>query len=348
GAKIHDLDGDGRLDIVCWGSTSQGIVVMANGSSPGEISFNIAATLGIEGTPHIGLVLSDLDQDGKVDIAAITGSSINIYYNTSTIGKITFTGSSTLAIGGGDLTAGDLNDDGIPELIRAFGTSLDVITNTSTPGKPSFGPLTSFKPNSAAAIVRAADMDQDGFLDIIVGSQTQTIIEIFRNAYASDGKITLDEPIGFNTGEGSSSYGDFFDLGDINGDKLPDIAVPSVTEDRVFVYGNKSEPGTIAMNEVVVFATSAAPFADQLDDIDGDERPDLIYTNRQAEGKGTLSIRLNQTEAPQPEINVYNGADDVSPAITDAQVTAINFGSAVQGNSIPRTRSCIFDSKSSW
>ncbi|WP_151996844.1 MULTISPECIES: choice-of-anchor D domain-containing protein [unclassified Imperialibacter] len=337
GAKIHDLDGDGRLDIVCWGSTSPGIVVMANESSPGEISFSPATTLGIEGTPHIGLVLSDLDQDGKVDIAAITGSSINIYYNTSTIGKITFTGSSTLAIGGGDLTAGDLNDDGIPELIRAFGTSLDVITNTSTPGKPSFGPLTSFKPNSAAAIVRAADMDQDGFLDIIVGSQTATVIEIFRNAYASDGKITLDEPLGFNTGEGSSSYGDFFDVGDINGDKLPDIAVPSVTEDRIFVYGNKSEPGTIAMHEVVVFGTSSAPFADQLDDIDGDERPDLIYTNRQAEGKGMLSIRLNQTEAPEPEINVYNGATDASSVITDAQGTAINFGNAVQGNNITRT-----------
>jgi gliding motility-associated-like protein len=316
GAKIHDLDGDGRLDIVCWGSTSPGIVVMANGSSPGEISFTTAATLGIEGTPHIGLVLSDLDQDGKVDIAAITGSSINIYINTSDIGKITFSGSNTFALGGGDLTAGDLNDDGIPELIHAFGANLDIITNTSTPGKLTFGPVDNFKPNSAAAIVRAADIDQDGFLDIIVGSQTQTIIEIFRNAYDNDGKITLDEPIGFNTGAGSSSYGDFFDLGDINGDKLPDIAVPSVTEDRIFVYGNKSEPGTIAMNEVVVFATSAAPFADQLDDIDGDEKPDLIYTNRQAEGKGSLSIRLNQTEATSIATSLSPSSAEPGQSIT--------------------------------
>jgi gliding motility-associated-like protein len=324
GAKTHDLDGDGRLDIVCWGNTTPGIVVMANESSPGELSFSVAATLGIEGTPHIGLVLSDLDQDGKVDIAAITGSSINIYINTSEIGKITFSGSNTLAVGGGDLTAGDLNDDGIPELIHAFGANLDVITNTSTPGKLTFGPVDNFKPNAAAAIVRAADIDQDGLLDIIVGSQTETIIEIFRNAYADDGKVTLESPLEFNAGAGSSSFGDFFDVGDINGDNLPDIAVPSVTEDRVFVYGNKSEPGTIAMHEVVVFDTSPKPFAAQLDDIDGDERPDLIYTNHQTEGKGTLSIRLNQTEATSITTSLSPSAAEPGQSVTvNYEITGI-------------------------
>ncbi|WOK09370.1 choice-of-anchor D domain-containing protein [Imperialibacter roseus] len=319
GPKIHDLDGDGLLDIVFWGSSAVAgtyLAYMVNKSTPGKITFEAGSTFPIEGTPSIGLVLSDLDQDGRVDVAAMTSSTISIYLNTSSIGKISFSGPTTLPTGGGDLTAGDLNDDGLPELIHAAGANLEVITNTSTQGKLTFDRTDTFKPNSSVAIVKAADMDQDGFLDIIVGSQTQTAIEIFRNAYASDGKITLDEPIGFNTGEGSSSYGDFFDVGDINGDKLPDIAVPSVTEDRVFVYGNKSEPGTIAMNEVVVFATSTAPFADQLDDIDGDERPDLIYTNRQAEGKGTLSIRLNQTEATSITTSLSPSSAEPGQSIT--------------------------------
>lgn len=78
-----DLDGDGRPDLVV-GSTDAGkLVVLRNDSTPGQLtaaSFSRRVELASPGRPN-GVVLADLDGDGRLDLASIAVDAARLSLN---------------------------------------------------------------------------------------------------------------------------------------------------------------------------------------------------------------------------------------------------------------------------
>jgi hypothetical protein len=126
---IRDIDADGKPDIIV--STDSGIAILKNVATPGSISpASFAAEVDIPtGTAISGVVVGDLDGDGKPDIAVsnyITfgKGTVSILKNITSPGSIT-TGSFAVRTDIHDdpqpygVTIEDLDGDGRPELVVA-------------------------------------------------------------------------------------------------------------------------------------------------------------------------------------------------------------------------------------
>lgn len=109
---VGDVNADGRADVVI----GAGFAGVRYYTGRGEGTFNAMATIALPATAR-GTVLQDFDGDGRLDIAAVTSSSVSsvvIVRNTPT-GFVT---QQTLALGaiGSSLVAADINRDGRTDL----------------------------------------------------------------------------------------------------------------------------------------------------------------------------------------------------------------------------------------
>ena len=111
-----DFDGDGKADIVSGDLNGSQIAVYRNTSSGGTISMAAAVTFPSATTPA-GVAVSDLDGDGKPDIAVVLGNyNLAVFRNTSSTGNISFAPKENYIAGtyNGEhmLALGDINNDG--------------------------------------------------------------------------------------------------------------------------------------------------------------------------------------------------------------------------------------------
>ncbi len=122
---IDDLDGDGRPDLVVLNSGLNNISVYRNTSTLGSISASsfAAEVIFTVGNHPVGVAISDVDGDGKLDlvIANQIDYDISVLRNTSTPGSISASSFSTPTNfnSGGQpvgVAIADLNGDGIPEI----------------------------------------------------------------------------------------------------------------------------------------------------------------------------------------------------------------------------------------
>lgn len=312
--QCGDLDGDGFADLIANELGGDGVIYIYRNNQAGSFDAKESVTLPKNGSVFRKpgrMAIGDLDLDGKPEIVVTAEDDNMIFYfqNNSTNGDIDMAATpesieaseSSGSAGLGGIDVADLNNDGFPEILASNFTEQGfyVVPNNSQPGTFNFNDPIFTDTNSNIRTLKAGDLDQDGFMDIVLTNSDITssnIIEIAENTTSSAGNdITIGSPIqilGINT-----SWG--LDLGDIDGDGDLDIAVASFGSNNGFYVVMNTDPSSIATTSYSVGLVSATNADNSrnivIADIDSDGRPDFVYTNNStAEASGNLATRLNE------------------------------------------------------
>lgn len=323
-AALHDLDNDGKQDLVVSTSTSL-VSVFRNTSTPGNLSF--AARIDFNGFANpAGLSFGDYNRDGKPDISAAILGGVAFLRNFSTQpGTISFigqpaSGSSQLSYA---IQSGDLDGDGMPEIVDVEGVNGNFPTtfrNTATAGDWgfSFSPYTLYFGSITSTYGLALpDLDGDNKRDVAivngVGSPLPHVPVFLNNSTPGNYNFTA----GSTAQIGFSLYG--LAANDLNGDGLPELVTTRNNTNSLPILQNQSTTGTINMNPVFNLVTGAAATDVTTADMDKDGKPDIIALNQTA---NTVSILRNRTGEP--------GKSVLCPPVASTTLTASIAGTVFQ------------------
>ncbi|MDZ7608445.1 MAG: FG-GAP-like repeat-containing protein [Cyclobacteriaceae bacterium] len=239
----------------------------------------------------------DFNGDGLNDVVAtnntddVGSTSITAYQNITQTSeyeiKFQKINDPNLNTGKGarNIVCGDLDGDGKPELVVGKGGGnadrIYIFKNVSTTSIKFNTPITVLLSenvtNSTTRRLRIHDIDKDGKPDIIMSDQGKGNIYIFQNKstasaidFPSSARQVLPSGAGSLVG---------LDVADINGDNKPEIVCNSDKSD-VFIFQNKSVPGTITMAAPQKISISGATLVNmKIGDLDNDGDKDIVVTN---------------------------------------------------------------------
>lgn len=274
---LADMNSDGRDDLVGWGQ-SGGYELRVTYYDFGLGSFFAGTSSWPSAVPMGQLAAADIDQDGWVDILAGNGSfsgPILKWVNTGG-GMLLKSFNPPLTAPSHDLVCGDVDGDGDPDLLALPGKLCS--------GNPSgqLDPPVSLS-GLDSDLARVADLDADGFDDVLVAPWDWTTLRVLRGGASG---LSAE----FEAYEGSAPDLQALVVGDIDADGRLDVVTgsheddwPDTGEDDISILlhkapgpfsdlgsalaGEKGEPeltgiGTLAGGSPLSLrVTSATPFA---------------------------------------------------------------------------------------
>ena len=268
GGSACDLDEDGWADLVIVNEDTDDLRIFMN-SADGQCGLEPF----IEPTFPVGNVPSpsetaDFDRDGLSDIATANtqGSTLSVLLGN---GDGTYGPAQTLSVPGSPrgLAVLDVDGDGDADLASAQYTSGNVSIFLND-GAGVFSLLGSWDAGAAQEWgLAAADMNNDGIADLVVGAKAGKIIVKLGN-----GDGTFAAPLIQNSG--GSTW--MICVGDLNGDGNEDVAsANSSNGNGTILLG--SGLGTLAAP--VTYATDPFPLATDVADLDGDGDLDWVISS---------------------------------------------------------------------
>ncbi len=285
-SKLHDLDGDGKLDMIAH-SGSQVIIIRRNNSTIDSLMFDNQVSLNTNNAYNYDdIVVQDLDGDAKPEIVYVSSSNaISIFKNTGGNGIISFN-SATFNIN--SITApkkisyGDIDGDGKAELIvtSANDSIISVLKNTSNISNFNFSTQIDFYLGYLPESFVVADIDGDNKLDIATANKN--------NSFSVLKNTTIGSVINFAPKQDfpTDSFVSDIKIGDINGDGKPDITTihsyyfsfPATI--RVNIYRNSSTTNNISFaNKISILSPyTYATVLSNIWDLNGDAKPEILLT----------------------------------------------------------------------
>ncbi|HEV2426130.1 MAG TPA: VCBS repeat-containing protein, partial [Terriglobia bacterium] len=289
-----DFNGDHKLDVVNLDSGSDLNVMLGNGD--GTFQTPISTYIGQASYFYDAIAVGDFNGDGHLDAAlwaldAGGNTEADIYLGNGT-GGLAFSGayvapnSGTSNPGPNSIVAADVNGDGKLDLVglTPYNGAFVFLGN----GDGSFQTPAAYTTGTTAGCcsgLAVGDLNSDGKLDLAISANDG--ISILLNA----GSGTFGAATYYPSGVAGSATGDGIAIGDLNGDKKPDVVVTNENS-GVIIYLNQGS-GTFAESSTI---TNGVPESATdnvlLADINGDKKLDVIFVDIYGDvftclGKGT-------------------------------------------------------------
>ncbi len=247
---VIDVNGDGYPDLVVadQGSadgTGGGVAILFGN---GKGSFSAPSFLPTQNTAATSVVVGDFNGDGKLDIAAATGSTVSLFTGA---GGGAFNARTTFPSGGDStyLAMGDFNGDGKLDLVSSNyqEQTAAVLLNNGSASGGFLAPVSYvISRGRSTDFLVVTDFNNDGIPDIlggvgsasiIAGNSTNAIDVLMGNG---DGTFTAPPivPVG-------STPLAFAVAGDFNGDGKMDVAAMSQRTSTIYFYAGRGD-GTFA------------------------------------------------------------------------------------------------------
>jgi hypothetical protein len=280
-----DVNGDGAKDIV----TSQGQVFLGKGDG---VTYTQVSQSGLPAVVTAtndyapGMVTADFNNDGKLDLATDDGTTIRIYLGNGNGTFAAGTSYSTIP-NRGYVMATDVDGDGNVDLVSGF------VGNGIYGGDD-------YLPNLVYALIgngdgtfqgapvlpisytgyNIADLNGDGYPDM-VGSNGNSIITLLGQ---SSGVFKAGPPLAMPSGAAVDSYV----IGDVNGDKIPDLVILSNAAQSLGFYVALGNGDGSFQTPTFIAAPSLVPSGNvdineqltglRIADFNHDGKLDLIYS----------------------------------------------------------------------
>lgn len=317
-----DLDGDGDLDLASTSSVIFGggdVQVLLN---DGTGSMSTGPLL--PGGPQPGFIdAADVDVDGDDDLfwqlQGYDGPDVAVALSN---GDGTFAPPEYLNVtdcGPFQVTSGDVDDDGDPDLLLAdYGSSsfgcVDPQTITVVPsnGDGTFGPAFQVATEMRPLMAVAADMNGDGFTDIVsahTGGNGGDIAVVLNN-----GDGTFAPHVEIDSGQNHAELA----VADLDGDGDPDLATVGGQDATVFLNdgtGTAFDIQEFPGEEIVGFRNGIAI---DIGDIDVDGQLDIVVANSAG---NDIGVWFNNGDGTFDPYAIHYG---VNADLSDLQVADFN------------------------
>nr|WP_279343139.1 VCBS repeat-containing protein [Geothrix paludis] len=283
---LADLDGDGRLDLALpLGSNDPKlptlIAVLINQTKAGDSLPTFNEPVGIV-VPAFGtdLKAGDLDGDGRSDLvlcSRATSQLVILRNLTSSVGTPTFDVPYAINMGflPTYLALADINRDGVLDVLTSDqgSDSITVLENRSVPGGLHFDNPIHWNTLRAPAGFRVADIDGDGWPDVMVAVHEQSTVAIIKNLGTKGGRILWDATLGIPAGAFPVAMQSF----DMKQDGHPMVFVTDQGGDSInLIHFVGSDAAGLPLVESTTLPLGVQqPQGLALVDLDGDGAPDL-------------------------------------------------------------------------
>jgi hypothetical protein len=292
-AATGDFNGDGKLDAVTIDSGSYLNVMLGNGN--GTFQAPISSYIGTANTFYYAIAVGDFNNDKLLDVAIWTlnpsGNTEAGIYLGNGAGSLTFhaayaaPNSSNFSPGPNSLVTADVNSDGKLDLVgmTPYNGAFVYLGN----GDGSFQTPTNYSTGTTAGCcsgVAVGDLNSDGKPDIAISANDG--ISILLNT----GRGTFGAATYYPSGVAGSATGDGIAIGDLNGDKKPDVVVTNENNGAI-IYLNQGS-GTFAESSTINGVPMGSTGNVLLADINNDKKLDIILVDSFGDlftflGKGT-------------------------------------------------------------